>query len=230
MKLKYTGERIIPDQMTVDPVNLQLHLNRYIFVLPYTVNNTCLDVACGTGYGMQLISMTAKSITGIDNDKKSIEWAKLNHNFYNKKVNFIKLDLNEDKIKGEFDVIISFETIEHLNSPEEFLKKLKSNLKKNGLLIFSTPISEPPNPFHKHFFDWKSINELVAKVFSKNIKWYSQSINSIEPGQNKYALCAICVISNSSTFHNIKKNSIKLLKKGKIKFLEMVKIIPRSRW
>lgn len=230
MKIKYIGERVIPNQMQSDPVNLILHLHRYIFALPYIVNKKCLDVACGAGYGTAIISMLAKKTAGVDIDEETIKWAKQNNFFYTK-AKFFKIDLNKEQIPERYDIIISFETLEHLDSPTEFLKKIKSTLRLNGQLILSVPIGEPANQFHKHFFNWQSITRLVESVFGRNIKWYSQKVNLIKEGKDENALFAICLACKNSSFSHQKNQEVKsLLKKSKAKILEFLGIIPQSRW
>lgn len=230
MKLQYTGERVIPNQMQIDPVNLILHLHRYIFALPYIVNKNCLDVACGTGYGTAIVSMLASGVTGVDIDDETIKWAKQNNLFYTK-VKFLKADLNKEKIPGCYDTIISFETIEHLDTPTEFLEKIKNALKPHGQLILSVPVNEPANPFHKHFFNWQSITRLVESVFGKNIRWFSQKVNSIKEGKDEKAFFTICVANKNSSLVNLRIWEMKwLLKKAKTKTLESLGIISRSRW
>ena len=53
-------------------------------------------------------------------------------------INYVVKDFEKEKITSKFDVIIIFEVLEHLNDWESFLKKIRLNLKKKGILIIST--------------------------------------------------------------------------------------------
>jgi SAM-dependent methyltransferase len=230
-ELNYTGERIVHNKMHCDVVNFILHLNRYVFSLKYCVNKNVLDVACGTGYGMSLISNLAKNLEGIDIDGNTIDRAK-KKNFFNCPTKFQIKDLEKDKILGNFDSVISFETIEHLSKPEIFLKNIKSALSDCGILVFSVPINEPYNKFHKRNYDWGSIEELIKKYFSSHIEWYSQTVDGIFIGKKKNALAIIGVAyKNLPPFpKRVKKsvdNKIFFLKK---KTKELLRLSPKTRW
>ncbi len=103
--MEYTGEKVVPDKMYKDVVNWMLHIQRYVFSLNFSVNKKILDVACGTGYGMTLLLSVAKTVEGIDIDKKTIKWAKSNNHFY-LPVSFKLLDLEKDKIALEPQSVI----------------------------------------------------------------------------------------------------------------------------
>ena len=192
LELNYTGVRVIPGKMQADVTNWILHLQRYIFALKYCLNKKVLDVACGSGYGMSLISSIAKNVKGIDIDKKTIEWAKANNHFYSP-VKFKVSDIEKDKISSKFDCVISFETIEHLKNPEFLLNNIKNSLNNYGKLIFSIPINEPDNKFHKKDYNWESIEDLLRSSFSPYIKWYSQTLEGIFKGKRGNALFAMGV-------------------------------------
>lgn len=229
--LEYTGERIVHNKMHCDVINFRLHLNRYVFSLKYCVNKNVLDAACGTGYGMSLISNLAKSLEGIDIDKKTINWAK-NKNFFNCSTKFQIKDLEKEKILGNFDSVVSFETIEHLSRPGFFLKNIKNVLSNYGVLIFSVPVNEPYNKFHKRNYNWDSIEELIKKYFSPYIEWYSQTVDGIFIGKKKNALAIIGVAyKNLPSFSKRVKKSVS----DKIFFFrkktkELLKLSPKTRW
>lgn len=230
-ELDYTGERIVHDKMHCDVINLILHLNRYVFSLKYCVDKRVLDVACGTGYGMSLVSNLAKNLEGIDIDKDTINWAK-KKNFFNCPTKFKIKNLEKDKILGNFDSVISFETIEHLNRPGFFLKNIKNTLSDYGILVFSVPVNEPYNKFHKRNYDWDSIEELLKKYFSSHIEWYSQTVDGIFTGKKKNALAIIGIAyKNLPPFSKrIKKsvnNKVFFLKK---KTKELLRLSPKTRW
>lgn len=94
-----------------------------------------LDLACGEGYLHQILKRRfGKSVTGVD-------FKGYDYGFqYNKPD--IYHDLNKYPYpfgKESFDCIIAGEIIEHVYSPYNFLKELNRILKKNGILIVTTP-------------------------------------------------------------------------------------------
>lgn len=171
--LEYSGERVIPTEMRRDTTTWAEHLARYIFTIKFASNKRVLDIACGTGYGSALLSSVASYVKGLDRDEKSIYWARKNNYFYCNTDLFVS-DIESDKIIEKFDIIICFETLEHLNNPLAFLVKLKQNLRDNGQLIFSVPLNDPPNHFHKSRYNWTTIQNLALKSLGKKINWFSQ--------------------------------------------------------
>lgn len=229
--LNYTGVRVVPNKMHKDIINWILHLQRYIFALKYCVNKKTLDVACGSGYGMSLLSSVAKNVEGIDIDKKTIEWAKINNHFYSS-VRFKISNVEKDKIDGSFDCAVSFETIEHLNNPEFLLNNIKNSLNGYGTLVFSVPINEPYNKFHKKSYTWQSIENLIKNFFSPHVKWYSQTIEGIFKGKKKNALFVVGIAyKNLPPF--LKRFEQEVHKTGhflKRKTKEKLGLSPKSRW
>ncbi len=231
INLNYTGVRVVPNKMRVDVINWMLHLQRYVFALKYCVNKKILDVACGSGYGMSLISSVAKNVEGIDIDKKTIEWAKINNHFYSP-VKFKILNIEKEKIDGKFDCVISFETIEHLKDPEFLLSKIKNALNDYGYLIFSIPINEPYNKFHEESYTWESVENLIKNFFSSHIEWYSQIIEGIFKGKKKDALFVIGIAyKNLPPF--LKRLEREFYRTGRFlkkKVAEKLNLTPKSRW
>ena len=155
--LKFTGERVVIDDMHKYPAVLQHHVARYNFALEFVVGKYVLDAACGTGYGVDLMSQLAKEVDGCDVSLEATKFAKEKY----PKHYFFEQDLNNPEWDLSYDVITSFETIEHLDSPEEFLKWVSKHC---DTFIFSIPISAPSG-FHKHAWTTPQIVEMITKYF-----------------------------------------------------------------
>lgn len=229
--LEYTGERVVPNKMHADVINWMLHLQRYVFALKYALNKRILDAACGTGYGVSLLSSVAKSVEGVDIDRKTIEWAKKNNHFYCP-VRFRLLDLEKDKIPGSFDCVVSFETIEHLDKPEILITNIRQVLNNEGLFIFSTPVNEPPNSLHKKSYTWSSVKELIVNSFTRNIEWYSQTKEGVLKGKRRNALFAIGVAyKNIAPLpKRVEKRTRRLGHLLKLKLKQQLRLALKSRW
>jgi 2-polyprenyl-3-methyl-5-hydroxy-6-metoxy-1,4-benzoquinol methylase len=133
-----------------------------------------LDVACGSGYGTEILSNYAEQAIGVDIDKKTIEYA---NKFHKKKdnVNFLcqdirKLALNEEE---KFDAIISIETIEHISDANPFLKSIVKLLSENGVFVVTTPESlcgggpNPDNKYHVNEYTIEQFKTLLENYFEK---------------------------------------------------------------
>lgn len=132
------------------------HAARYVYAMPFVENKTVLDIACGTGYGIGLLRSKAKFVTGVDIDPAAAREAKFEcgDNASVLLGNGLGLPFHD----AGFDVITSFETLEHLHERNQFLAELRRVLRPGGMLVLSTPNAnytqplngKPANQFHIH--------------------------------------------------------------------------------
>ena len=101
-------------------------------------NTTVLDIGCGGGLVSEGLSKIGATVTGIDFIKENIKVAKMHAKKNNLEIDYFVKDFEKEKITSKYDVIIILEVLEHLKNWEEFIKKIKLNLNKNGTLIIST--------------------------------------------------------------------------------------------
>jgi ubiquinone/menaquinone biosynthesis C-methylase UbiE len=177
-KIDHKGERI---ELSNTNTTLLEHIHRYIFAANYVKDKIVLDAACGTGYGSNYLSNYAKMVYGIDINADVIEnnkeiYKKDNLIFTNGSVYQLPYDDNM------FDVIVSFETIEHVDNGEKVLSEFNRVLKDNGLLIISTPNKNISiqnnlnNPFHVHEYFEEEFKTLLSKYFSNIYISYQSNI------------------------------------------------------
>ncbi|MGM0845702.1 MAG: class I SAM-dependent methyltransferase [Bacillota bacterium] len=188
--IKDTGERVIPDNMKASNGLLLEHLARYHFSLPF-LKGRVLDIACGSGYGAQLIAKSRKKdvseVMAIDVEKKVIDYAQ--GRYFHPRVGYYCENAVDpelpDKI-GTFDSIVSFETLEHIQEETQFLKNLYNLLSPGGTLILSTPFGkgrgqECGSPFHVHQLTVNEFKSLLDEFEFKSKKYYFQRGVLIEP-------------------------------------------------
>jgi len=170
-----TGERMIPSYHKGNLVFGE-HITRYTAAAEIVKGKTVLDIASGSGYGSHLLSQHAKKIFGVDVDPTAIEYAK--KNYKNDNLRFLLGDGKTIPLdNNSVDMVTSFETIEHIEAYDNFMKEIHRVLKDDGLLILSTPNkTEFPkgNHYHVHEFEDKELKQLIKKYFI-NHKAYYQS-------------------------------------------------------
>ena len=137
-EMRFTGERVVPGVMD-DARDLQAHLARYVaFMHPFCTHKIVLDAACGTGYGTQILSWAADSAFGIDIEPSAIEYAE--EMYATDRTTFVIGDVTKMPFPDKmFDVVVSFETIEHLKEPEKFVDEAWRVLADDGVFIVSAP-------------------------------------------------------------------------------------------
>ena len=148
----------------------QEHLARYKFAIGFTSGKEVLDVACGSGYGSYLLATegNAAKVQGFDLDESAIRYG--NYRYGHPNVNRAVKNVLELSPELKFDVVVSFETIEHIPDYRLFLKKMKVALKSDGILMISTPIVESTstkctNPHHVIEWSFNDFKELVSEYF-----------------------------------------------------------------
>lgn len=136
--MEFTGEQVVLGQ-TPHRVEAE-HLVRYNYVKMLAKEKVVLDVACGSGYGSALIASGAKEVYGVDISPQSIAHAEKNFSLPN--LHYVLGSAAaltfEDKF---FDIVTSFETIEHLNADDtnKYLAGIHRTLKNDGTFYVSTP-------------------------------------------------------------------------------------------
>lgn len=143
-------ERIVPKRTERGIV--AIHLKRYDFARPLCAGKEVLDAGCGVGYGTAHLAAVARHIVGVDVAADAIEYAREHYGGAN--VEFARADALELPFPDDsFDVVCSFETIEHVRDAEAFVGELRRVLRPHGTCVLSTPHVErtthaPANPFH----------------------------------------------------------------------------------
>ncbi|NCC70533.1 class I SAM-dependent methyltransferase [bacterium] len=194
------GERYDPNIMQKFNIDDADQITRYYFankIIPQ--NQEILDIACGTGYGTNLLSNNALKITGVDISKKAIKYA--NRHYKNEKTNFIISDIFS--FNQTSDYVVSFETVEHIPSTIlDTVKKLQS-LARKGLII-SVPYNEQAghNKHHRHF----NINEESFSFLNQESKiiLYQDKFGNIYKNKKDCidAQSLIILISANTLFNN----------------------------
>jgi len=129
-------------------------------------HNVVLDMACGAGFGSQILASASKKVVGIDLDSDVISVAKTT--FATDSVEFMQCDALNLPFMNVFDVVVAFEIIEHI-SPNDFLKEVHKALKPNGLLCLSTPQNSlgriPATSDHIREYSLSDLLAIVQKYF-----------------------------------------------------------------
>ncbi len=168
------GERMIPAYHKGFIVYGE-HVTRYESVAHLLKGKVVLDIASGSGYGSYLLAEQAKKVYGVDVDEESVRYAKKNYGRFNIEYlqgNAETIPLGDNSV----DVVVTFETIEHVKNYQKFLQEIKRVLKPDGFAIVSTPNdTEFPegNHFHLHEFKEKELDRLLKQYF-KNVEFSYQ--------------------------------------------------------
>lgn len=152
------------------------HIKRYKFARQFCAGKNVADIACGAGYGSKILAEVAASVTSYD--KEPLCGNRL-------------IDLEKTSWNESYDVIVSFETIEHLENPEFFLKNAHRTAK---LFIVSSPIGELPgyNPFHKQVWTFPEFRELLESRFDCRYAYQQGEVISndlVDPIRFVIAIC-----------------------------------------
>ena len=115
------------------------HWHRYAHAAAWTLGKRVLDAACGSGYGSAFLAARADAVFAIELDHDAVERAALAYKHV-KNLTFSQGDITRLPFPDQcFDVITSFETLEHIPDPEAALIEFKRVLTPDGVLIASTP-------------------------------------------------------------------------------------------
>lgn len=149
------------------------HVERYQFANKFVSNgDIVLDAACGIGYGSNILAQSAKSVLSLDNSEEALEYCRTYWGAEN--ITYDVIDLESDfqnNVNGKFDVIVSLETLEHLENPLiETCMKFYELLELGGHLIISHPHMQktPKSLKGEHHKHWEIDGELLSSQLIEN--------------------------------------------------------------
>ena len=168
--MEFTGERVVPGR--TDPDLLNEHIARYGFAEELVSGKRVLDAGCGVGYGAQRLARRAARVTALDITLAPLLESRSKYGAAN--ADPCQADCGRLPFRSEsFDVVVAFETIEHLSDAGAFLGETARVLTPPGLLIVSTPNRDyyeesraEPNPFHVREFSHEEFREELESRFS----------------------------------------------------------------
>jgi SAM-dependent methyltransferase len=177
--LAFTGERYHPD---VPREMAYEHWHRYAFAMELARGRHVLDAASGEGYGAALLARTAASVLGIDLSGDAVVHAQARYagpRLRFQQGDVLRLDGVPD---ASVDLVVSFETLEHLAEHDALLAAFSRVLKPDGLLVISTPdrhtyseLSGHRNPHHVRELYREEFEALLSRHFARH-RLYGQRV------------------------------------------------------
>jgi SAM-dependent methyltransferase len=171
--LELTGERTLPD-VPAENYWYRRHLAVYEWIGARVAGLRVIDMACGEGYGSEVLSRSAASVLGVDGNPEAFEHARLRYVRQN-----LRFEQGAVEWHGEpasFDVVVFLQTIEHVQDPRAVLEHFRAILAPEGVAYVSTPnvlTLAPPgaaksdNPWHIREYRAQEFGDLCRSVFPK---------------------------------------------------------------
>jgi 2-polyprenyl-3-methyl-5-hydroxy-6-metoxy-1,4-benzoquinol methylase len=170
--LALTGERTLPD-VPEENYWYRRHLVVYEWIRARVGGLRVIDMACGEGYGTNVLAGTATSAVGVDANPEAHEHARLRYTAPN--VRFAR-DLVETFAEPA-DAVVFLQTIEHVRNPDEVLEHFKGLVAGSAapLVVVSTPnlltlapegAEKSENPWHIKEYRAQEFRDLCEAHFS----------------------------------------------------------------
>jgi SAM-dependent methyltransferase len=153
--LALTGERTLPD-VPEENYWYRRHLAVYEWIGARVLGQRVVDMACGEGYGSEVLSRSAASVVGVDANPDAHEHARLRYVRQNLR---FERDLVES-FSEPCDAVVFLQTIEHVGNPGEILEHFKSMLAPPGA-------ERSDNPWHVHEYRAQEFRALCEQHFQR---------------------------------------------------------------
>jgi SAM-dependent methyltransferase len=171
--LELTGERTLPD-VPAENYWYRRHLAVYEWIGARVAGLRVLDMACGEGYGSEVLSRSAASVVGVDANPEAHEHARLR--YVRQNLRFERGLVETSGSPGEFGAVVFLQTIEHVQDPAAVLRHFGSLVGSDGVVYVSTPnlltlapagASKSDNPWHIKEYRAAEFRGLCEGVFDR---------------------------------------------------------------
>jgi SAM-dependent methyltransferase len=168
--LALTGERTLPD-VPEENYWYRRHLVVYEWIAARVAGLRVIDMACGEGYGTDVLARTAAAAVGVDANPEAHEHARLRYRRANLR---FERDL-VDRFAEQAEAVVFLQTIEHLDDPAAVLEHFRSLVGPGGRVYVSTPnvltlapkgAERSGNPWHVHEYRRPEFERLCREHFS----------------------------------------------------------------
>jgi 2-polyprenyl-3-methyl-5-hydroxy-6-metoxy-1,4-benzoquinol methylase len=169
--LPLTGERTLPD-VPEENYWFRRHLAVYEWIGAQVAGKRVVDMACGEGYGSEVLARTAAHVVGVDANPEAHEHARLRYVLPNLRY---ERDLVES-FAEPCDAVVFLQTIEHVQDAGAILEHFKAMLAQGGAVYVSTPnllTLAPPgaeksdNPWHVREYRAAEFRQLCEAHFER---------------------------------------------------------------
>jgi SAM-dependent methyltransferase len=169
--LELTGERTLPD-VPAENYWYRRHLAVYEWIGGRVLGGRVLDMACGEGYGSEVLSRTAATVVGLDANPEAFEHARLR--YVRENLRFQRGMVETFGEPGAYDAVVFLQTIEHVQDPVAVLSHFRNLLAPGGIAYITTPnllTLAPPgaeksdNPWHIKEYRAGEFETLCRTVF-----------------------------------------------------------------
>lgn len=210
--MDFTGERFTPENLREIWYE---HFHRYALASTLVGDLDVLDAACGEGYGSAVLAKHARSVTAVDISANAIDHASKRY-VKQSNLKFIQSDCTKLGFsEQQFDAIISFETLEHLEEQEAMLAGFRRLLKPGGWLLISSPDKAEysdatgyQNPWHVKELYCHELLELLqlqfpsVRLFGQKLAFHSLIWDMQSGGDYHSQLMIADSLKNSGTLQH----------------------------
>ncbi len=161
-----TGERLDDDHALYGP-DLARHRAAYLYAIECNRGRSAdsgrtLDLGCGNGYGSAELADACGPVVAVDRIAPDAQHRR-------DVLHYVRADLaGIPLVPRSFDLVVSFQVIEHLEDPTAYLQAISASTRSDGVALLTTPnikMSDGVNPFHVHEYEADELRALLSRYF-----------------------------------------------------------------